>query len=100
MRLCNQATANHDQCLQLCGLRWKPNWIAYRKGVIRPVEFMEWAAPIVPVLKASVDIRICGDYKVTINQAVKVDKYQIPNIDDLFTKIIWLSSIKRKHSIE
>ena len=54
--------------------------------VIRPVEFSEWAAPIVPVLKASGDIRICGDYKVTINHAVKVDKYPIPNIDDLFTK--------------
>ena len=34
------------------------------EGVIRPVEFSEWAAPIVPVLKASGDIRICGDYKV------------------------------------
>ena len=57
------------------------------EGVIRPVEFSEWAAPIVPVLKASGDIRTCGDYKVTINQAVKVDKYPIPNIDDLFTKV-------------
>ena len=57
------------------------------EGVIRPVEFSEWAAPIVPVLKASGDIRICGDYKVMINQAVKVDKYPIPKIDDLFTKV-------------
>ena len=47
-------------------------------GVIRPVQFAEWAAPIV---------RICGDYKVTVNQAVKVDKYPIPNIDDLFTRV-------------
>ena len=45
------------------------------EGVIRPVAFSEWAAPIVPVLKASGDIRICDDYKVTINQAVKVDKH-------------------------
>ena len=44
------------------------------EGVIRPVEFSKWAAPIVPVLKASGDIRLCGDYKVTINKAVKVDK--------------------------
>ena len=57
------------------------------EGVIRPVEFSQWAAPIVPVLQASGDIRICGDYMVTINQAVKVDKYSIPNIDDLFTKV-------------
>ena len=45
------------------------------EGIIRPVAFSEWAAPIVPVLKASGDIRICDDYKVTINQAVKVDKH-------------------------
>ena len=56
-------------------------------GVIRPVEFAEWAAPIVPVLKASGAVRICGDYKVTVNQAVKVDKYPIPKIDDLFTRV-------------
>ena len=45
------------------------------EGVIRPVELSKWAAPIVPVLKASSDIRICDDYTVAINQAVKVDKH-------------------------
>ena len=45
------------------------------EGVIRPVEFSEWVAPIVPVLKASGDIRICDDYKGAINQAAKVDKH-------------------------
>lgn len=54
-------------------------------GVIRPVEFAEWAAPIVPVLKSTGEVRICGDYKVTINRAVKVDKY--PNINDIYAKL-------------
>ena len=54
-------------------------------GFIRPVEFSEWAAPMVPVLKSTGAVRICGDYKVTINRAVKVDKYPIPNVSDLFT---------------
>ena len=39
------------------------------------------------VLNAYGDIRICGDYTVTINQTVKVDKYPLPNIGDLFTKV-------------
>ena len=39
------------------------------------------------MLKSTGAIRICGDYKGTINQAVKVDKYPIPNINDLFTKL-------------
>ena len=56
-------------------------------GIIRPVEFSEWAAPIVPVLKSTCAVRICLDYKVTINRAVKEDKYPIPNVSDLFTQL-------------
>ena len=37
------------------------------KGVIEPVRFSEWAAPVVPVMKGDGSIRICGDYKVTVN---------------------------------
>ena len=32
-------------------------------GIIRPVEFSEWAAPIIPVLKSTGAVRICGKYK-------------------------------------
>ena len=57
------------------------------EGVIRPVDYSEWAALVVPVLKSIGAVRICGEYIVTINQAVEVDKYPIPNIHDLFTKL-------------
>ena len=56
-------------------------------GVIKPVKFSEWAAPIVPVVKPDGSIRICGDYKVTINQAAKPDTYPLPKIEDLFTSL-------------
>ena len=36
-------------------------------GVISPVTFSKWATPIVPVVKSDGKIRICGDYKLTIN---------------------------------
>ncbi len=49
------------------------------------MQFSEWAAPIVPVVKANGSVRICGDYKVTVNRAAKVEKYPIPRIDELFT---------------
>ena len=35
-----------------------------KQGVIEPVKYSEWAAPIVPVLKSDQSsVRICGDYK-------------------------------------
>lgn len=43
------------------------------EGTIQPVQFSEWAAPIVPILKPDNSIRICGDYKTTVNQVSKVD---------------------------
>ena len=58
-----------------------------RVGVIRPVQFSEWAAPIVPVLKRDGTVRICGDYKVTVNKAAKPDSYPLPRIDDMFTAL-------------
>ena len=59
-----------------------------QEGVIEPVQFAEWAAPIVPVLKADrVSVRICGDFKMTVNQASKLDRYPIPRIEDLFARL-------------
>ena len=55
--------------------------------VIKPIQFSEWAAPIVPVLKGDGRVRICGDYKVTVNRAAKVDKYSIPRIEELFASL-------------
>jgi len=31
------------------------------EGVIEPVQFLEWAAPIVPIVKEDGQVRICGD---------------------------------------
>ena len=44
-----------------------------REGIIQPVQFADWAAHIIPMLKASLLIR--GDSKLTVNKASKVDRY-------------------------
>lgn len=59
-----------------------------QEGVIEPVRFADWAAPIVPVLKSDkTSVRICGDFKVTVNRVSKLDRYPIPKIEDLFAKL-------------
>ena len=51
------------------------------------MEFADWAFPIVPVVKTDGSVRLCGDYKVTVNQVAKLDKYPILRIDDLFSSL-------------
>ncbi|XP_061584204.1 LOW QUALITY PROTEIN: uncharacterized protein K02A2.6-like [Cololabis saira] len=55
--------------------------------IIEPVTHSEWAAPIVPILKPVGGVRICGDYKVTVNRASSVEQYPIPRVEDLFAKL-------------
>ena len=55
--------------------------------MISPVQFSEWATPIVPVIRKNGGVRICGDFKVTVNLALCVEHYQIPCIEDLFASL-------------
>ena len=58
-----------------------------KDDVIEPVTVSDWAAPIVPVLKPNGQVRICGDYKVTVNRVSKLEQYPIPTLDDLLAKL-------------
>ncbi|XP_052259085.1 uncharacterized protein K02A2.6-like [Dreissena polymorpha] len=57
------------------------------QGIISKVDTSEWATPIVPVVKGNGDVRICGDFKVTVNQSIKVDIYPLPRIEDIFANL-------------
>ena len=58
-----------------------------KQGIIEPVQFSDWAAPIVPVEKRDGNIRICGDYKLTVNQAAQTEVYPIPLIQEIFASL-------------
>lgn len=58
-----------------------------REGVIERVDHSEWAAPIVAIPKKDGSFRICGDYKVTVNQALAVDQYPLSKPEDLFATL-------------
>jgi transposase InsO family protein len=57
------------------------------QGVITKINRSDWAAPIVVVPKADNSIRICGDYKVTVNKAVQGEVYPLPTAEDIFATL-------------
>ncbi|XP_061723525.1 uncharacterized protein K02A2.6-like [Cydia pomonella] len=58
-----------------------------RDGVLTPVDRSDWATPIVPVVKKDGNIRICADYKLTINKVLEVDRYPLPRVEDLLVRL-------------
>ena len=59
----------------------------FKNNILEPADVSEWATPIVPVIKEDSSIRICGDYKMTVNQVTQLYNYPIPKIDNLFAEI-------------
>ena len=66
-----------------------------RAGVLSRVDHSDWATPVVPVMKKSPPntppelqrIRLCGDFKVTLNPVLKPVQYPLPRIDDIFASL-------------
>jgi len=56
-------------------------------GIVRKVRSSVWAAPVVVVPKADLAVRICGDYKVTINPALEEQPYPLPTAEDIFATL-------------
>uniref|UniRef100_A0A5S6QM96 RNA-directed DNA polymerase n=1 Tax=Trichuris muris TaxID=70415 RepID=A0A5S6QM96_TRIMR len=62
-----------------------------KEDVLEPVDTgsneIEWASPIVCVVKPSGKVRICGDFKVTINPHVILDRHPLPRFEDMVVKL-------------
>ena len=59
----------------------------HNEGILTKVEWNEWATPIVPVPKKDGSVRICGDYKGTVNPELQAEQYPLPRIEDIFAKL-------------
>ena len=57
-------------------------------GIIEPVRaHSDWATPVVPVTKYSGKIRLCGNYKLTVNRNLRLEHYPLPLVDELVSNI-------------
>ena len=57
------------------------------EGIVKRMTHSEWAAPIVTPIKKDGEVRICGDFKVTINPQLDVDEYPLPRIEEIYANL-------------
>ena len=56
-------------------------------GVLKPIEVSDWATPIVCVPKTDGSVRICGNYKGTVNTAIQTEQFPIPTLEEIPGKV-------------
>ena len=64
-------------------LREKVKNVSQKRALLSPIHFADCASP----KKDGTSLRVCGYFKVSINQVSKLNKYPAPNIDDLLAQL-------------
>lgn len=54
-----------------------------KEGIIQLVKFSRWATPLVCVPKVDGSVRLCGDYRSTVNRVIHTEKYPIPSVKEI-----------------
>lgn len=49
-----------------------------KQNIVTPVTFVDWVAPIVPVEKCDSHVRVCRDYKLSVNKVGKTKCTRYP----------------------
>ncbi|XP_034157776.2 LOW QUALITY PROTEIN: uncharacterized protein K02A2.6-like [Pangasianodon hypophthalmus] len=57
------------------------------EGILSKVDWSPWATPVVPVSKKDGSVRLCGDFKVSVNPELHVEQYPLPRIEDIFATL-------------
>ena len=66
-------------------------------GILVKVDISELAAPVVPVIKPSGEIRLCGDYKVSVNPYLEIKQYPLPHPESRLT-VVSREAKKKQHA--
>uniref|UniRef100_A0A5S6QNL9 RNA-directed DNA polymerase n=1 Tax=Trichuris muris TaxID=70415 RepID=A0A5S6QNL9_TRIMR len=56
-------------------------------GVFEPITNSKWATPLVCVLKRDGSVRLCADYRATVNPAIATDAFPLPTLDEAFSAL-------------
>ena len=51
--------------------------------------------PVVTVTKEDGSLRLCGDYKRSVNRACHVDQYPLPQVNDMFARLAGCKSFTK-----
>ncbi|XP_055632975.1 uncharacterized protein K02A2.6-like [Toxorhynchites rutilus septentrionalis] len=58
-----------------------------RLDIISPVDFSDWAAPIIVVKKPGGKVRVCADYSTGLNAALETNNHPLPTPEEIFSKV-------------
>ena len=58
-----------------------------KEGIIEQVTSSDCATPIVPIPKSNGNLRVCGNYKITLNPNLVIDRHPIQRVSDLPAKL-------------
>ena len=67
-----------------------------QQGVLKKVDYSNWAAPIVVVAKKNGSVRICADFKTGLNEALEMHRHPLPIPDEIFARLnqgAWFTQI-------
>ena len=75
-----------------------------KEDVIEKVKHAEWASPVVVIVKSDGEtLRICGDYKATVNKVARIDHHPIPQVEELLARVSnckYFTKLDLKHAYQ
>lgn len=74
--------------------RWRKKTHLEKTGIISKTETVDWGTPLVPVLKKYKSVRLCADYRVTVNPFLEDKLYPMPVVADFLTHCKEVSCLK------